>query len=124
MEVSGRSMLPTLRPDDRVEVEGVDPSRLRFGDIIVLDSGETGWVIHRFFGWRRTPPVPLTKGDARRFFDPIWPGCRVLGRVSGVERSGRRRSCKRIWLLAGALRSAVQWCWGKALRSLRLEGAP
>jgi hypothetical protein len=117
-------MFPTLRPDDRVEVEGVDPSRLRLGDIVVLDSGEAGWVIHRFFGWRQeAPPVPLTKGDARRFFDPVWAECRVLGRVKGLEREGRRHSFGRVRLLAGALRSAAAWCRAKIARSLGLGRA-
>jgi len=124
MEVRGNSMFPTLRPDDRVEVEGVRASALRCGDIVVLDSGEVGWVIHRFFGWRRgTPAHPLTRGDARTCFDPVWPSMRLIGRVRAFQRNGMARPCGRAWLLMGTLRSILVWCRAKVRRLISPAGA-
>lgn len=109
MEVKGYSMAPALRPGDRVEVVGVEPSDLCVGDLVVLDTGPNGWVIHRFFGWRADqPPTPRTKGDASPRFDPIWPGARLLGRVRAFERGARRRGVRRGWLtLPWILRSIL-----------------
>jgi len=116
-------MYPTLLPSDRVEVEGVEPTDLKLGDLAVVDAGEVGCVIHRFFGWRDgDPPRLRTKGDASAKFDPPWPRARLLGRVRLVERQGRRWTCGRAWLLAGAVRSLLVWCWAGINPRLRARG--
>jgi len=124
MEVKGNSMYPTLRPGDQVEVEGVHPSDLRLGDLALIDSGEAGWVIHRFFGWRSGhPPTPRTKGDASPRFDPVWTGVRLLGRVRSFERDGRPRRVRRGWSsVPGMVRSLLVLVWAQ-LRSIRPTGA-
>lgn len=115
MDVKGYSMFPTLRPKDQVEVEGIRPEALRLGDLAVLDLGETGWVIHRFFGWRSgNPPTPRTKGDASPRFDPPWPQARLLGRVRSVERDGRRRTVPQGWTtLPHLARSILVLVWAR-----------
>jgi hypothetical protein len=89
VEVKGLSMHPTLKPGDRVEVEPAAAADLQLGDIAVLDLGEPGWAIHRFFGLRAgDPPTLRTKGDACPAFDPPWTGDRLLGRARSVQRDG------------------------------------
>lgn len=125
MEVRGYSMFPTLRPADRAEVEGIDPSDMRSGDLAVLDTGEAGWIIHRFFGWRRgNPRSPRTKGDASPRFDPVWLQARLLGRVRAVERAGRRIPVRRGWRALPAMaRSILVLCWAR-LRGRRSVADP
>jgi len=125
MEVKGFSMYPSLRPGDRVEVEGASPADFRLGDLAVVDAGEAGWVIHRFFGWRAGQPrLPHTKGDASPRFDPVWAGARLLGRVRAFERGGRRHPVRRGWsTLPWVVRSLLVLVWGR-LRNLCPAGTP
>ena len=83
--VTGDCMRPTLAPGDIVRVAGVDRRRPRFGDVVLVATGE-GLRLHRLV-WR----LPLvfsrwrTKGDRAAGFDgPLSPE-RALGTVLGVE---------------------------------------
>ncbi|GAP62813.1 hypothetical protein ARMA_1236 [Ardenticatena maritima] len=82
--VSG-SMRPALRVGDRVRVEPATPATVRFGDVVVLDTGDD-LLTHRFLGWRQGRM--LTKGDALMAADTFPRPPRLIGRVVGYERNG------------------------------------
>ena len=86
LHVSGRSMLPTLRPGDEVLVHPVTVEALAPGDWVVV-RGAQGAFLHRYLGWR--DGRILTKGDGHRALDPSWPPDAVLGRVVEAQRAGR-----------------------------------
>lgn len=89
--VSGRSMRPTFEDASRVWM--VPASDIRFGDIVVqVNEDEDMLVVHRVVG-TRGGSLFRTKGDGLPHLDPgLVPSSRVLGRVIGVERRGRRYS--------------------------------
>jgi len=72
--VAGVSMRPTLQPGDLVFLKGVNPSRLRKGDIIAFhvpkssqsQYGLPGELVHRIVKIQPSPAGPIfhTKGDA------------------------------------------------------------
>jgi signal peptidase I len=85
--VSG-SMFPLIRSGDRVLIEHVEPEWVRFGDVILFKSSDTG-VIHRVVGKRRRVGRLsfLQKGDLNPSLGLV-PAEEVLGRVSVVQRDG------------------------------------
>jgi hypothetical protein len=95
--VSGGSMLPTLRPGDRLVIhpvsQGGEPDASAFprpGALAVLRSPR-GWTVHRLVGMHADDLQGLrllTKGDARRSFDPPWQPADWVGVVSAVEMGG------------------------------------
>jgi signal peptidase I len=119
IRVSSSSMLPTLRAGDRVTIEGIEPARLRCGDIVVYESPLAGLVVHRLL-WK-VPPFSeprgvYTKGDALPYLDRPSPARGVLGRVIAVEGEEGRRKVRRAtgywwWVLA-----AARWALGRARR--------
>lgn len=91
--VEGPSMLPTLDPGDRILVRRTDPSRIRVGQVVVVERPDTGgWVTPPLTGWAVPPaghrwivkravagpgdPVPADVPDAGHTAVP--PGCFVL----------------------------------------------
>ncbi len=108
VRVSGRSMLPALRPGDVVDLEKVDAGVLRKGDIILFRGRPGGApVLHRIESVRREAgrPVALrTRGDALAAPDEaIGPGD-VLGKVV----AGERRSLVRGFLGRACRRSLMR----------------
>lgn len=90
VRVRGKSMAPSLRPNDVVIIEPVSPDELRPGDIVLFRS-ERGVLLHRFLGY--TPQGwLLTQGDACISPDPPWPPEALLGKAVGIERNGQVRS--------------------------------
>ncbi len=92
MVVVSGSMVPTINVDDLIIVQGVDPSTLQVGDIIVFKnpkfsntaSCETGQcIVHRIISIvSRDPPMFRTKGDANLAPDPfVVSGSDVVGKV-------------------------------------------
>ena len=118
LRVRGRSMVPTLRPDDEVLIESVSAEALVNGDWVVVRSVEGGF-LHRYLGMR--DDCVLTKGDGHAGFDPLWPPEAVVGRVAEARRGGRcfyRRTAgqvRRERLLAAG-HHLVGSVWGLARR--------
>ncbi len=96
LTVQGRSMWPTLRPGDRLEVEPVLPEELRRGDWVVLRASNAP-LVHRFLGFTRDGRL-LTKGDGHRAPDPSWELKALVGRVVSFSREGQAgRHTPRLW---------------------------
>jgi len=85
--ISSGSMGPLLRANDRVLVERINPSVVRFGDVILFKSG-SAHVVHRVLARRSMQGSVsfLEKGD-RNPFAGFVPASEVLGRVRAVERN-------------------------------------
>ncbi len=90
----GGSMLGTLRPGDQVVIEPVLFTAIRPGDVIAFrpttadDEGIP--IVHRVVAIR--PAGLLTQGDNNAQVDEeLVTADRLLGRVTYVERGGRRR---------------------------------
>lgn len=101
-----------LRSGDRIVVEGVAPSDLRYGDIVVFESPLSGLVVHRLM-WqvppRGVPRAVFTKGDALAFCDRPIAVSDVVGRVVEIERGRRRRKMSPSRRCAGWIAAAVTW---------------
>lgn len=87
LRVRGRSMWPTLRPGDQVTVEPAAVDEVRAGDWVLL-RGQEGVFLHRLLGVTDDNQL-LTKGDAHRFPDRLWPAAALLGRAVALSRRGR-----------------------------------
>ncbi len=103
LTVVGTSMAPVLQPGDEAIVKPVSPDTLYHGDLIVIRGHSRGF-LHRYLGmWRGKI---MTKGDGRRYLDPLWGPDRVLGRVIEVWRDSGciyrwgQRSIEGEWLRA------------------------
>lgn len=93
LRVTGWSMLPAVWPGDTLLVESAGPGTTREGDI-VLFGVERRLFVHRVvkdLGDSRF----LTRGDAMCAPDPIIDGNQLLGRVSAIQRNGRRIAPRR-----------------------------
>jgi signal peptidase I len=100
LRVSGTSMVPAMRPGDLITVERVRGVDVAQGEIVVFArSGRL--VVHRVTGITAVPgsaksggnegdALLQTRGDCARRKDPIVRGSELLGRVTQIERGGRR----------------------------------
>lgn len=84
VRVEGSSMEPALRRGDEVLADRT--GHVRLGDLVVLDGGEAGLIVHRLL-WRSRRGV-RTRGDGSGRMDPPMAPDAVLGRVLVVERGG------------------------------------
>lgn len=90
--VVGSSMYPLLRKGDNIFIEPVDVRQVLVGDIIVCQQG------HRMSAHRLMKKyvdnnkrvVLVTKGDSFSEFDGSLYSEDVLGKVTTIERKGRR----------------------------------
>ena len=116
----GTSMHPTIRHDDVITVEPIEPNTLKRGDII-LYRFKSGFIAHRIVNIEEGNDSGLTfilRGDASTTCDaPVKPE-QVLGKVVGLERDNRPidpNSLRvRVWsmlylLLVRVKRSVSQW---------------
>ena len=122
LRVQGSSMLPSLYPGDVLTIRGCDPREIVAGDIVFFRQ-EGRCFAHRVAermtagaAWRLR-----TRGDALPSCDPPVSETDVLGRVTLVERNGRRLPPPRLGpvrsLLAGVVRHS-QWA-ARALLAAR-----
>jgi signal peptidase I len=84
LQIQGQSMWPTLRPGDQVTVEPLAADDLRPGDWVVLRRADA-LILHRFLAFS-PEGLLLTKGDNRRFPDPLWAREDLVGRVVTLSR--------------------------------------
>lgn len=87
LRVRGRSMWPTLHPDDQVIVEPTTTDDLHPGDWVLLQGRDTLF-LHRFLGFTREGLL-LTKGDGHRAPDSPWPSDALRGRAVAISRHGK-----------------------------------
>lgn len=88
LRVTGWSMLPAVWPGDTLLVERIEPGAVGTGDI-VLFTCEGRLFVHRVvenLGDSRL----LTRGDTMSAPDPVVNRHELLGRVSSIQRNGRR----------------------------------
>lgn len=85
LEVISGSMLPMLKPGDKVLVDRAQADSLRIGDLVVTRKrGE--FITHRLVG--RGAETWITKGDGLRHLDPPVAKDAILGKVVSIERKG------------------------------------
>jgi signal peptidase I len=109
LRVQGASMLPSLFPGDVLTIRRCDPREIVAGDIVFFRR-EGRCFAHRV-AERMTGGTACrmrTRGDALTDCDPPVSESEVLGRVTHVERNGRRLPPPRLGpvrsLLAGVVR--------------------
>lgn len=100
----GWSMIPFIRDGDVITVDPISSRPCPLGQVVAFNSSdERGLVVHRIIA--RTDAGYLIQGDsAMGETDGIVRHDQLLGRVSRVERDGRR-----VWLGQGPERGAVAW---------------
>jgi signal peptidase I len=87
LQVSGTSMLPTLRPGDTVSIESRGLSQLKVGDIVLYERGGR-FFLHRLVALpaERFPGRLVTRGDSMPQADPAVRVESVLGVLATVRR--------------------------------------
>jgi hypothetical protein len=90
LSTEGWSMLPLLRPDDRIEVIRCDEPQLRNGDLVVFQTAKDPGriVVHRLVKRVKGDDgyMFLTKGDCVADYDPTVPERNVLGKVMKIKK--------------------------------------
>lgn len=123
LRVERRSMEPTLRPGDLLNLEKVTPSQLRIGDIVVYER-QGVLVVHRLlavgYNWL------LSKGDALKAADAPVPVHALRGRVVGIPGSWLRRwICKAQVFRSHLSGDPFKWRWLRhELVCLNFAGIP
>lgn len=87
LQVTGRSMLPSLRPGDRVLVEGRHAKAILPGRIVLYVRNDD-LVVHRLIS--RGIGGIVTRGDFVSHVDPVVQPDQIVGEVVAIERRGRR----------------------------------
>ncbi|HEX8253094.1 MAG TPA: S24/S26 family peptidase, partial [Thermoanaerobaculia bacterium] len=98
----GDSMHPVIREHDALHVEPTQQCKV--GDVI-LARAERGLTAHRVLAIRGD--VIITRGDNTPAPDPPLPRPRILGKVTWVERDGKRLKVAREFVLLRALRTIL-----------------
>jgi len=92
-QARGRSMQPFIRDGDVLEVEPVEAAAVRFADVIFYHVDKAHAVAHRVI--RRSLqdglPVFIARGDAQTGRGEKVSCDQLLGRVSAIERNGKRK---------------------------------
>ena len=117
--VTGASMMPSVWPDDIVEIRRCDPADLEPAQI-VLYRRMGRLVVHRII--RVEPDFLVTRGDAVSDEDSPIRKADVLGRVVRIQRRGRLLYPKRSRLLrtCSAIFRRSDFCLGMMLRVGRI----
>ncbi len=118
--ITGRSMLPLLRPGDHVTVEH-GCLKIKRGEIIVFRQ-ENKLVVHRVIRFDDTPNerVFVTKGDNVFYFDSPVAESQLVGRVSIVQRGEQRLFIDTTpWQIVGGLIAISTLAWTKLYRASR-----
>lgn len=120
--VTGMSMWPLLcHGRDRVVVEGYDPNGLHKGDIVLLQTPQGNYLLHRITEIRGNQVQ--TTGDGNCFRDGFFPRACVKARVVQVVRRGKVIPCSAFrWRLVFALWMGLYPFRGTLLSLLRRIG--
>lgn len=121
LEVISCSMLPMLKPGDKVIAQKIDPKSLRVGDIVVFRrAGE--FITHRLVG--RASRQWITKGDHWRHLDPSLSEVAILGKVTAIERDSTCINLQtKFWRTAGLVLGHIHWWQGWCFHFLRKHKA-
>lgn len=113
---SGWSMRPLIQNGDIVTASPIDGCRVGVGDILLCITEKNGVVAHRMIGWRRNRrrKIALIKGDACLGAPDAIPVKNILGRITSVERNGRRKRLdtigqKVLSLVFAAISASMPW---------------
>jgi hypothetical protein len=101
LEVTGHSMSPFIQSGDVVTIEPLRGRRPALGEVVALTPGGR-LLVHRLVGWDRGRA--LIRGDVAPGADPAAAPDELLGRVTRVERGGRR-----VRLGLGVERLPIAW---------------
>lgn len=113
-EATGSSMSPFVRDGDVITVSPLSDLSPRLGDVVAFIRPENEkLVVHRVVGKR--DGFYLIKGDSTTNYTDVIPGANILGRVSRVERNG-----KRVYLGLGPERRLIAFLTRKELLWLLL----
>jgi hypothetical protein len=87
----GTSMMPFIRPADRLTLVAAEPEQLKIGDVVLAEGQEGRLVAHRivaerFIGAERWF---VTRGDGCLQQDLPIPTSRIVGKVESVFRGGK-----------------------------------
>ncbi|NOZ70497.1 MAG: hypothetical protein GXP38_01055, partial [Chloroflexi bacterium] len=108
LPVTGHSMTPALHPGDILLVRLGDDT-LRPGDIAIFRQGERLYSHRLLAHWRRHGKGHLlSKGDAHRNFDPLWPRRACFGVAVALVRDDETMPLtlsrgRRMWLVGRGL---------------------
>ncbi len=91
-QASGRSMQPFIHDGDILEVAPLARERVRYGDVLLVETNDGKWLAHRVIKTRRRDGKPafLIKGDACSHSDGWFGLDAVIGRVLVVEHGSQR----------------------------------
>ena len=91
LQVTGWSMLPTIFPGDTLIVEQCSAASTREGDIVLV-SRDARLFVHRLLEktCESDSSSIRTRGDAMSTIDPPVKEQQLLGRISAIERNGKR----------------------------------
>jgi len=88
-KAAGQSMSPFIKDGDQLTVSSLSNKSPRFGDVVVCIHPESKkLIIHRLIGKKSSSY--MIKGDNTYGKYDLIPGKNILGKVSKVERNGRR----------------------------------
>ena len=91
LQVTGWSMLPTIFPGDTLLIERSSAAATREGDIVLVSRAGRLFV-HRLM--RKSSETDRgsirTRGDSMAAIDPPTSEDQLLGKVSAIERNGKR----------------------------------
>jgi len=124
LQVTGRSMLPTIWPGDTLIIERIQRAAVSDGEI-VLFGRDRRLFVHRLISRRSTPATAgiLTRGDAMSSPDPPLRESDLLGKVSFILRKDKRiRPRKSLRLPQRAVAAMIQRSDLVARIVLRLHG--
>ena len=121
-------MLPFLRDGDVLEIRPAPAAEIGIGDVICYEPPSGGLCLHRVVA--RDGRGFVTRGDALAYVEVV-PAAAVLGRVSAVERRGRRLAARhpggalawRVIVSRVARRGAAAAAGASAPRGVCADGA-
>jgi signal peptidase I len=96
---SGSSMSPFIRNGDVLVIQPIASQAVRRGDVVLCRAGDGRMLAHRVtrLFQQAGGTVLVTQGDALFYPDGSIPYDEVLGRVTTVERNGRRINITTGW---------------------------